>query len=93
VPIKPNLPNYHVLFPDSLDYVEIPLNQLSALDEPVFTLVDADTAKTTNDTLPSLPDWIKDGTQCSITHDGARQRGKLQSTDAGWQFLQRTARG
>jgi transposase InsO family protein len=71
VPIEPNLPNYHVLFPDSPDYVEIPLNQLSALDEPVFTLVDADTAETTNDTLPSLPDWIKDSTQCSITHDGA----------------------
>jgi hypothetical protein len=72
VPIEPNLPNYQVLLPDSPDYVEVPLNKISALDKPVFTLVDAGTAETTNDTLPSLPDWIKDGTQCSITHDGAR---------------------
>jgi hypothetical protein len=93
VPVEPTIPNYQITFSDSPDTLEVSISQLSALDEPVFPLVAADSDSTTNDALPSLPDWIKDNSKVTLLLDGRRLRGALVSTDSGWTFQQRTASG
>jgi hypothetical protein len=93
VPVGDALPNYQVTIPDTSDFTEVPLEDLSALDEPVFHMVPADSDETLTDSAPDVPTWITEGTQVTINHDGRHRRGALSSTDAGWIFQQRTARG
>jgi hypothetical protein len=93
VPIEPNVANYQVTFADAPDSIEVPINRIFALDEPVFPLVADDLAESTNDTFPALPDWIADNTQVTLFQDGCCRRRTICSTNNGWVFEQRTARG
>jgi hypothetical protein len=88
-----SVPNYQISFTDSPESLEVPISKLSALNEALYPLIEADTSETTNNTLPSLPDWIKDNTHVTLHQDGRRMRGILSSTYAGWVFLQHTASG
>jgi hypothetical protein len=93
VPVGTELPNYLVTFPDTFEPMEVPFAQLSALDEPVFHMILANSDEPIVDSIPDLPSWIKDSTQVNINHDGRHRRGALSTTDTGWTFQQRTARG
>jgi hypothetical protein len=93
VPIEPSIPNYQVTFTDSPECLEVPLSRLSAPDEPIFSLVAADTEEQINDAFPSLPSWIKENTHVTLYQDGSRRCGTISSTDSGWTFQQRTASG
>jgi hypothetical protein len=93
VPVEPRIPNYQITFSDSPDTLEVPPTQLTAPDQPVFPLVAADSDSSTNDTVPSLPEWIQDDSKVTLLLDGSRRRGALVSTDSGWTFQQRTASG
>jgi hypothetical protein len=66
VPIGTTLPNYHILFPESPETIQVTQSQLSAPGEPVFPMVKADHDKTADDSMPMMPDWIKDNTHISI---------------------------
>jgi hypothetical protein len=92
VPVEPTIPNYQISFPDSPESLEVPLNKLTAPDEPVFQLIEADQT-ITDEAFPSLPKWIRDGIKVTLFHDGGRRRGTISSTDQGWVFEQRTASG
>jgi hypothetical protein len=93
VPVEPTIVNYQITFSDSPESLEVPLTRMTALDEPVFPLVEADTHESSDETLPALPEWIKDDTHVTLLQDGHRRRGTITSTDRGWIFQQRTASG
>ncbi len=57
IPVEPTIPNYQISFPDSPQSLEVPLNQLTAPNEPVFQLIEADQT-IADEAFPSLPKWI-----------------------------------
>jgi hypothetical protein len=87
------LPNYHISFPESPETIEVTQTQLLAPGEPVFPMVQADYDETADDSMPTMPKWIKENTYVSIRLDGSHRRGTLVSTDTRWMFQQRTASG
>jgi hypothetical protein len=83
---------YQISFPDTPETLGVPITQLLAPDEPIFPLIDTD-CEETDDTMPSMPEWIKENTHATIQMDGRCLPGTLCATDKGWTFQQRTASG
>lgn len=93
VPVGSGLTNYQVTFQDSPECMEVPADKLTAPDEPVFPLVEADSAEEPHDAMPRMPEWIQENTHVTLKLDGSSRRGTLCSTNEGWIFQQRTASG
>jgi hypothetical protein len=83
VPLKPNIPNYQVVFAGSPDSMEVPISQLFALNEPVSPLIPEDTADDSSDSFPSLPEWIQENTHITLFQDGSHRCGIISSTNSG----------
>jgi hypothetical protein len=83
---------YVVVFEDSPQHFIVPSENISGEGEPVFHMVSVDPSEPTT-AMPSVPGWIKENTHVTMHHEGRVRRGMLHSTDRGWTFVPRTARG
>jgi hypothetical protein len=83
VPLGATIPNYQASISDSMESVEVPLTRITAPDKPVFPLVKADTDKTSNNSIPSIPSWLQEDTHLTMITDGSHRCGIPSSTNAG----------
>jgi hypothetical protein len=65
VPVSSKLPNYQITFQDSPKSMEVPMTKLTAPDKPMFPLVEANLDKTSKESIPKMPNWIKENTLSS----------------------------
>jgi hypothetical protein len=74
--------NYIIMFADSPQPYEVPIEQITSEDEPTFHMMSIDPDEEITNSLPMLPEWIHHDTHVTI-HAGHERKGNLVNTDKG----------